>query len=253
MLLTWIIVFIVGVAIGSFLNVVIHRAPRMLLEDLIDYSLLKPASHCVSCKRPLRWYHNIPLFSFILLKGRCAFCSEAISWRYPSIELISGLVGLILLQHFGLTPLFFAAAMCSAFLLCLMMIDWQHQLLPDNLTLSLMWLGLLVNSQHLFVAPEEAIIGAASGYMILWVVAMLYQKITQREGMGYGDFKLLAALGAWLGWQSLPMIVLIASILGSLVGVAAMMFKKYSAKTPIAFGPYLVIAGWWMLIFFPIH
>ncbi len=247
------IVFIIGLIIGSFLNVVIYRLPKMIEEENSNYSLLLPRSQCAHCKHTLRWFHNIPLLSFLFLKGRCAFCQAKIAWRYPIVELGTGIIGVILLWRFGVTELFFAAALFSAVLWALMWIDWQTQLLPDQLTLLLLWVGLLINASSLIVSPASAIIGAVAGYSLLWLVAMIYSKLTQREGIGYGDFKLLAAVGAWLGWENLPMVVLIASLMGVAVGIALMIIKKYTRLTPIAFGPYLAMAAWIALVVCPIH
>lgn len=242
------IVFIAGLIIGSFLNVVIYRLPKMIEEESSNYSLLLPRSQCAHCKKTLHWFHNIPLLSFLFLKGRCAFCQAKIAWRYPVVEVGMAMIGAVLFWRFGLTELFFASAFFSAILWALMWIDWQTQLLPDHLTLLLLWAGLLVSTASLIVSPASAIIGAIAGYGVLWLVAKIYLVLTQREGMGYGDFKLLAAIGAWLGWENLPMVILIASLMGMVVGVFLMVTKKHTRLTPIAFGPYLAIAAWLALI-----
>jgi leader peptidase (prepilin peptidase)/N-methyltransferase len=227
--------------LGSFLNVVISRLPK-------EKSLLLPASHCPKCKHKLKWIHNIPVFSYFYLKAKCAFCHKKISFVYPLVELLSGAACVFLYLHFGFDRLFIETSLFSLFLIALVFIDFEHQLLPDELTLLLLWLGLLLSILPGFTEPADAIIGAAAGYFSLWFIAKMYEFVTKREGMGYGDFKLLAALGAWAGWQALPWIVLIAALLGSAVAITLVLLKKANAKTAIAFGPYLAIAGWVVLI-----
>lgn len=235
------LIFLVGLCLGSFLNVVIYRLPK-------DLSIVFPASHCPKCKHKLKWIHNIPLFSYIYLKGKCAFCRKKISWIYPLVELLAGVTCAFLYIHFGSNRLFFETVVFSLMLIAMIFIDFEHQILPDELTLSLLWIGLLVSILPGFTTPEEAIVGAATGYFSLWFIAKMYEFVTHREGMGYGDFKLLAALGAWTGWQALPWIVLVAALVGSVVALALIGLKKANGRTAIAFGPYLAVAGWIVLL-----
>lgn len=235
-------IFIISLCIGSFLNVLIHRTPREL-------SILLPASHCPVCHHALKWTHNIPLLSYLMLKGRCRFCASRISSQYPLVELLTGIMGVFLFWKFGLTPAFIATAFFSFVLIALIVIDLEHQLLPDILTLSLLWAGLLASLYPIFVSPEQAIMGAAIGYLSFWLIAKLYEHIRGHEGMGYGDFKLLAAIGAWVGAKSLLEVVLISSLLGTAVGLTLLISKKANSKTPIPFGPFLAIAGWVVLVF----
>jgi leader peptidase (prepilin peptidase)/N-methyltransferase len=241
--LTLIYCFIVFLCLGSFLNVVIYRAPK-------NINIVYPNSSCPHCHHKLHWRHNIPLLSYLMLKGKCAFCHRAISKRYFIVELITGVIGIILFWHYGMTfnLQFIAVSILSFVLIILIFIDLEYQLLPDIFTLGLLWLGLLFNLSHLFASPSDAIIGAACGYLSLWSIAMIYKHFTKNEGMGHGDFKLLAALGAWTGWQSMINIILIASLSGLLVGGYLMLKQKVNSRTPLAFGPYLAIAGWIMLI-----
>ncbi|MDX1734208.1 MAG: A24 family peptidase [Halioglobus sp.] len=251
---------LLGLCVGSFLNVVIYRLPLMLEsqwrrnsialleleEETTDrpLNLATPNSHCPHCGAPVKPWQNIPVVSYLLLRGKCGNCSVAISPRYPIIELITGLVSLSLLWHFPPgTPLLGALILTWA-LIALTMIDIDHQLLPDNITLPLLWLGLLFNIAGTFTALSSAVIGAAAGYLLLWSVYWLFKLATGKEGMGYGDFKLLAALGAWMGWQVLPMIILMSSVVGAVIGIALMVIKRRGREIPIAFGPYLAIAGW---------
>lgn len=247
-------VFICFVCLGSFLNVVILRYPK-------EQNIVFPASRCPHCHHVLKWFHNIPLLSFIFLKKKCAFCQHKISFRYFWIELLTGLIGGFLFYHTGFhfNFLFFSLSIFSLILIILIFIDIDYQLLPDLFTLGLLWLGLLasIRSPFIFTSPQEAILGAVVGYLSLWSVAMIYQYFTKTEGMGYGDFKLLAALGAWAGWRAILPIILIASISGLIAGVYFMIRHKATSKTPLPFGPYLAIAGWIMLIwphsgFFPL-
>lgn len=235
------LIFMLGLCLGSFMNVVIYRLPR-------DLSIILPASHCPKCKHKLKWLHNIPLFSYVYLKAKCAFCHKKISWKYPFVEVLTGTVMAFLYLHFGFDRLFLEVSLFSLILIALVFIDFEHQLLPDELTLGLMWLGLLVSVFPGFTTPEEAILGASIGYFSLWLIAKMYEFVAKREGMGYGDFKLLAALGAWAGWQALPWIVLMAALLGTIVAVVLLTLKKATAKTAIAFGPYLAVAGWVVLL-----
>ncbi len=256
-----------GVVIGSFLNVVIYRLPIMLQKDwynqCVDYlnlastdfpmarqtfNLVTPRSRCPHCQYVLSALANVPIVSFIFLAGRCRHCRQPISWRYPLIELFSGLLTVYLLWHFGWSWQFGFSLLFSWALLCMVFIDIDHQLLPDSLTLSLLWLGLLVNNWQLFCSIHDALLGAIIGYMSLWIIAKLFLLTTGKEGMGHGDFKLLAALGACLGWQMLLPIVLFSSLMGSVVGLFLIVFKNYQRHAKIPFGPYLALAGFFSLL-----
>lgn len=256
---------IIGLAIGSFLNVVVYRLPMMLRNSWLQecrsslqlsaetnfpqpFNLFWPRSHCPHCKNSIRWRDNIPLLSFLWLQGKCAHCKQALALRYPLLELASMLVSIIVFERFGLTTQAIAALLFSWSLLALSCIDLEQQLLPDQLTLAMLWLGLLFNLGNFFTDIRSATIGAVAGYLILWSIAWVYQQITKKVGMGHGDFKLLAMLGAWLGWQSLPLVILIASLLGSIIGLTFLALKKYGRDTQIPFGPYLALAGWLALL-----
>lgn len=255
---------LLGLVVGSFLNVVIYRLPLMMqaqwrrdCSELLEHepsrppprlNLATPNSHCPHCQAPVRPWHNIPVLSYLALGGKCASCGARISPRYPVIELLTGLLTLWLGLHYGASPQLLGAILFSWALLTLSVIDIDTQLLPDDITLPLLWLGLLFNLGGHFVPLADAVLGAAAGYLILWAVYWLFKLVTGKEGMGYGDFKLLAALGAWLGWQSLPMIILLSSLVGAVVGIALMAIKRRGREIPIPFGPYLALAGWLSLI-----
>jgi leader peptidase (prepilin peptidase)/N-methyltransferase len=265
-----IVILVLSLLIGSFLNVVILRYPIMLfrswlidskdlaedlpehhaLKDLVSpYTLSKPASHCPRCHSPVKAWQNIPIISYLLLKGKCSGCVEKgqetkISIRYPLIELATGLLSLALLIKFPFSIQLAAMLVFTWSLVAMSMIDIDHQILPDTMTLSLMWLGLLLNIDHTFVDLQSAVIGAMAGYLSLWSVFWLFKLATGKDGMGFGDFKLLAALGAWFGWQFLPMIVLLSSIVGAVVGIAGIIILGRDKNIPIPFGPYLAAAGW---------
>ncbi|MBI5938783.1 MAG: prepilin peptidase [Betaproteobacteria bacterium] len=247
-----------GLAIGSFLNVVIHRLPRMLEREWrqqcaelrgetsqleADYNLLVPRSACPACGHHIAWHENIPVLSFLMLGGRCAECKTPISWRYPAVELITGLLFGLAVWQFGVDGRTLAALALLGLLIALAFIDLDAYLLPDSLTLPLLWLGLLVNLQSLFVPLDEAVIGAMAGYSSLWAVYWLFKLATGKEGMGYGDFKLLAGLGAWLGWKMILTILLASSIVGASVGIGLILFAGHDRARPIPFGPYLVMGG----------
>jgi len=240
MIMFYLVIAVMGLCVGSFLNVMIYRLPREL-------SIVLPSSHCPRCKHKLRWWHNIPLFSYIFLKAHCAFCHKKILFRYPLVEILSAVISVYLFYQFEWSLVFVETVLFSWILLVLIFIDFEHQILPDILTLSLLWLGLLASIFPVFTTPADAIIGAVAGYMSLWLIAKVYEFMTHREGMGHGDFKLLAALGAWTGWQVLPWIVLVAALLGAVVAIVLVVLKRANAKTAIAFGPYLAIAGWIVL------
>ncbi len=251
---------LLGLVVGSFLNVVIYRLPLMmqaqwrrdcceLLEqpapaDEPALSLAVPNSHCPACKAPVRPWQNIPIFSYLALGGKCANCKVSISPRYPVVELLTGLLTLWLGLHFGASLQLLGAVLLTWALIALTLIDYDTQLLPDDITLPLLWVGLAFNLTGTFVPLADAVLGAIAGYGILWSVYWLFKLLTGKEGMGYGDFKLLAALGAWLGWQALPLIILLSSLVGAVVGIALMVIKRRGREVPIPFGPYLAAAGW---------
>lgn len=257
-------VAIVGLCVGSFLNVVIYRLPQIMQQEWrhecqlflnIDtataevvepMTLSRPASSCPACGHRIRWYENIPVLSWVFLRGKCSSCKTGISIRYPLVEIGTMLVSIIVVMAFGPTLTMLAALIFSWVLIALTGIDFDTQLLPDSLTLTLAGLGLAVNSQHLFVSPTQAIWGYVIGFLILWVVYIIFKLVTGKEGMGYGDFKLLAAFGAWLGPLMLPLIILLSSLLGAIIGIILLRVKK--ENQPFAFGPYLAIAGWIALI-----
>ena len=259
---------LLGLVVGSFLNVVIHRLPRMLERDwdaqaaeLLEqremkeaanrllgtepsrYSLVTPPSACPHCGHRIRAYENIPVVSYLFLRGRCATCKMRISLRYPVIELASGILSAYIGWRFGLTLAMAGALVFAWSLIALTAIDIDTQLLPDDITLPLLWLGLLVNLNGAFVPLASAVIGAVAGYLSLWSVYWLFKLATKKEGMGYGDFKLLAAIGAWLGWKMLPAVILLSSVVGAAVGIAMIVFARHGRNTPIPFGPYLAVAG----------
>ena len=255
---------ILGLLVGSFLNVVIYRLPLMMESrwrrdccELLEVAqekegsplnLATPNSHCPHCKASIRPWQNIPVVSYLLLGGKCANCAVPISLRYPALELVTGLMTMALAWHFGLSPALLGAVLLTWSLIALTMIDVDHQLLPDDITLPLIWLGLLFNLNGAYVSLQEAVIGAMAGYVALWSVYWLFKLLTGKEGMGYGDFKLLAALGAWLGWQALPLIILLSSLVGAICGIALMIIKQRGREIPIPFGPYLAMAGWIALL-----
>ncbi len=254
----WPTAIVVGLCIGSFLNVVIHRLPRMLEQQWQEqcaelrgdapaeaprYNLVVPRSACPSCGRPIRAHENIPVLSWLALRGKCAGCGARISARYPLVELLGGLAALAAVVRFGVTPQALAAGLLCWTLLALTFIDFDTQLLPDNMTLPLLWAGLVANLWGLFAPLQSAVIGAVAGYLSLWTIYWLFKLLRNKEGMGYGDFKLLAALGAWLGWQMLPLIVLLSSAVGAIIGIGLILFRGRDHNIPLAFGPYLAIAG----------
>ncbi len=249
---------VVGLAVGSFLNVVIHRLPRMMEAEWAAQcaelegrpappaqrlNLWLPPSHCPSCQARLPLRHNIPLASWLLLRGRCGFCGAAISARYPAVEALTALVSALVGWHFGWQPATAAALALAWVLIALAFIDAATTLLPDELTQPLLWLGLLANLAGLFVPLPEAVVGAVAGYLSLWSIYWVFRFATGKEGMGHGDFKLLAALGAWFGWRMLLPVVLLSSLVGALVGVALIVLRRHGRDVPIPFGPYLAAAG----------
>src|SRR3984957_17808714 len=265
-------VYLLGLMIGSFLNVVIYRLPIILERDwrsqatdllhpssdaspasapLERFTLSTPRSACPRCKAPITALQNIPVVSWLVLRGRCASCKTKISARYPMVELATGLLSAWVAWHFGIgVPAAFALVVTWA-LIALTGIDIDHQLLPDNITLPLMWVGLLaavaigpVAGAALPVSPQDALIGAAAGYVSLWLVFHAFKLVTGKEGMGYGDFKLFAALGAWLGWELLPMVIVLSAATGAVLGILLIVLRGRDRSAPMPFGPYLAAAGW---------
>ncbi len=259
-----------GLAIGSFLNVVIYRLPLMLerqwraqcaeitgqaarLEGE-PVNLVKPRSRCPSCSAQIRAIHNIPVLSYLALGGRCASCSAKISPRYPLIELATAIVSGVVAWHFGFGWQAALALVFSWYLIAMTGIDLDRQLLPDVLTLPLLWIGLLASLCPAagFASPRDALIGAAAGYLVLWGVFQAFRLVTGKEGMGYGDFKLFAAIGAWLGWQSLPLVLLLSAVVGAAVGITLIVMRRHGRNVPIPFGPYLAGAGWIAMLWGPL-
>lgn len=256
---------VLGLVVGSFLNVVIHRLPKIMeqqwerdcaefrdedVPDATPYSLAFPGSHCPNCNAEISAAQNIPVLSYMFLKGRCANCSISIPIRYPLIELSTAIIWILCGLAFGVSNTLAAALLLTAVLISLTAIDLDHQLLPDSLTLPLLWIGLLINIDENFVTLESALLGAVFGYLCLWSVYWLFKIITGKEGMGYGDFKLLAALGAWFGLSALPTIVLLSSLVGAVVGVALIITGRQNRETPMPFGPFLAGAGL-IYLFYP--
>lgn len=259
---------ILGLLVGSFLNVVIHRLPKMMEADWQQqsrdfllangdiktlpesaasaprFNLMVPASRCPHCGHKIKPWENIPVLSYLALRGRCAGCKANISIRYPIIELVTGLLSVAIIYAFGATLAGLLALVLTWCLIALTMIDVDTYLLPDDIVLPLLWIGLIANSFGLFTDLSSALWGAVAGYLTLWSVYQLFKLITGKEGMGYGDFKLLAALGAWMGWQMLPQIILLSSLVGAVIGISLMVIRGRDKNIPIPFGPYLAIAGW---------
>lgn len=251
---------VLGLAIGSFLNVVIHRLPRMMenewrtqcaelegreLSDTGRYNLLAPRSRCPSCETPIRARDNIPVLSWLLLGGKCAACKATISPRYPIVEALTACLSALVAWKFGFGWTAGCALVLTWVLIALVFIDADTTLLPDDLTLPLLWLGLLANLMQLVpgVTLRDAVLGAVTGYLVLWCIYWAFKLATGKEGMGYGDFKLLAALGAWMGWKALLPIVLLSSVVGAVVGIALIVLARRGREVPIPFGPYLATAG----------
>ena len=256
-------VFVLGLLVGSFLNVVIHRLPIMMQRDwraqareflelpgepATTFNLILPHSHCPHCDHEIRPWENIPLVSWLALRGKCSSCKAPIRKRYPLVELACGLLSAYVAWHFGFTWQAGAMLLLTWGLLAMSMIDVDHQLLPDSIVLPLLWLGLLVNLFGLFTTLPDAVWGAVAGYLSLWSVYWLFKLVTGKEGMGYGDFKLLAMLGAWGGWQVLPLTILLSSVVGAVLGTIMLRVQKADSGTAIPFGPYLAIAGWIALL-----
>ena len=263
------VVFAFCLVIGSFLNVVIHRLPIMMERDWREqceeleksppahalptgrFDLVAPRSRCPACGTPIKAWQNIPVVSYLLLGGKCAKCGESISARYPLVELATGVLAAICAWRFGVGWEAAMAVVLTLALIPIALIDAETQLIPDAIVLPLLWIGLAMSlfapmegATTLFIPPRDAIIGAMAGYLSLWSVYQLFKLVTGKEGMGYGDFKLLAALGAWLGWQQLPQIILMSAVVGAIVGIALIVFRQHERSVPIPFGPYLAAAGW---------
>ncbi|MFC5458447.1 prepilin peptidase [Massilia niabensis] len=253
-----------GLLIGSFLNVVIHRIPKMMQRESDNYvahesgkelphtdryNLMVPRSACSHCGHQIGALENIPVVSWLALRGKCRKCKAPISPRYPAVELLTGLLSALLVWTFGSGVAGLATLLFAYLLIAMTFIDVDTQLLPDDLTFPLLWAGLLVNLDGTFVPLHDAVIGAAAGYFVLWAVYWLFKLVTGKEGMGYGDFKLLAALGAWLGWAMLPTIILLSSVVGALVGISLIVFARRGRDKPIPFGPYLAAAGMIALLY----
>jgi len=260
-------ILFLGLCVGSFLNVVAYRLPLMMERDwkndchdflelappsvdsrLSSLNLATPASACPNCGHNLRAWENIPVLSYLLLKARCSSCGTKISIQYPMVELLTGIASLGVALTFGVTLQTLAALLFTWVLLALTLIDLKKQLLPDNMTLPLLWSGIFFSFFELFTDLKSSVIGAMAGYLILWSVYHLFKLLTRKEGMGYGDFKLLAALGAWAGYSYLPQIILVSSVVGSVAGITMLLFGKTKQQQPIPFGPYLAVAGWIALL-----
>jgi leader peptidase (prepilin peptidase) / N-methyltransferase len=249
---------VLGLLVGSFLNVVIHRLPHMMQRDWREqcawiegkevetsqpYNLVVPRSACPVCQHPIAWYENIPVLSWLVLRGRCSACSAPISKRYPLVEMLTGFLFAYAAWHWGAGMQILLVWGFLAALLALAFIDLDTQLLPDSITLPLAWVGLLVNVNGVFCPLDQAVIGGVAGYLILWMIYHLFKWLTGKEGMGFGDFKLLAALGAWLGWKMLLPIVLAASFSGALIGIGFIVFAGHDRAKPMPFGPWLALGG----------
>lgn len=267
-----VVVFLFALLVGSFLNVVIYRLPIMMYREWQEqceelqradtpelpdkpFNLVVPRSACPSCGAKITAWQNIPVISYLFLRGRCAGCKQSISSRYPLVELLTAVLCGVVAWRLGFSLEALMAIGLTFTLVAISLIDYDHQLIPDSIVLPLLWVGLAMSLFHetvpgtvLFVSPRDAIIGAIAGYLSLWSVYQLFKLVTGKEGMGYGDFKLLAALGAWLGWQSLHLIILLSAVVGALFGLAMILFRGRDRQLPIPFGPYLAAAGWVTLL-----
>jgi leader peptidase (prepilin peptidase)/N-methyltransferase len=262
------VAFSFALMIGSFLNVVIYRLPLMMQRDWREqcdelskepapdlpegkFNLVVPRSRCPSCGAAIKAWQNIPVLSYLLLGAQCSNCQKSISVRYPLVETMTAILAAICAWHFGFGWEALMAIGLSFALVAISLIDADHQIIPDSIVIPMMWAGLIASLFHplaaadtLFIVPQDAIVGAVAGYLSLWSVYQLFKLITGKEGMGYGDFKLLAALGAWLGWQALPTIILMSAVVGAIIGIALIVFRGRDRQIPIPFGPYLAAAGW---------
>jgi len=255
---------LIGLLVGSFLNVLIYRLPKMMHRDWREqareilelpveaqaatFNLVLPNSSCPHCAHEIKPWENIPVVSYLFLRGKCSSCEAPISLRYPLVELTCGVLSAYIAWHFGFTWQAGGMLLLTWGLLAMSLIDADHQLLPDSLVLPLLWLGLIANSFGQFTSLEDALWGAIAGYLSLWSVYWLFKLVTGKEGMGYGDFKLLAMLGAWGGWQVLPLTILLSSLVGAVLGLLMLRLRNAETSTPIPFGPYLAIAGWIALL-----
>ena len=269
------LVFFLSLLIGSFLNVVIYRLPIMMerewraqCEELAEteatdipagrFDLVFPRSRCTSCDAQITAMQNVPIVSYLILRGKCASCGSSISKRYPIVETLSAILTAIVAWRFGFGWESAAAVLLTWTLIAISVIDIDHQIIPDSISLPFVWIGLMLSLFHpmqgsevLFIDSETAVVGALAGYLSLWTVYQLFRLLTGKEGMGYGDFKLLAVLGAWLGWQMLPLIILLSAIVGAVVGISMIVFRRADRSTPIPFGPYLAAAGWIAMLWGP--
>lgn len=256
---------LLGLIVGSFLNVVIHRLPKMMERDWLQqaqemlhpdqpqpeqpvYNLVLPHSHCPHCQAEIKPWQNLPLISYAMLRGRCGSCGERISVRYPLVELLTAVLSGVVAWQFGFGWAAGAMLLLTWALIALSLIDADTQLLPDSIVLPMLWLGLIINSTGLFTDIHSALWGAVFGYLSLWTVYWVFKLVTGKEGMGFGDFKLLAMLGAWGGWQVLPLTILLSSLVGAILGIIILKSRGDSNATPLPFGPYLAIAGWVAII-----
>ena len=264
------IIGLLGLAAGSFLNVVIYRLPIMLKQHWSDecrellsvpgstagdrnqtYNLVTPRSACPQCGHEINALENIPVISYLVLRGKCRVCGAPISLQYPLVEILTAVLSLLVAWYFGYSWQAAAALLLTWALIALSVIDLQTSLLPDSITLPFIWLGLLVNMGEILTDLHSSLLGAVCGYLSLWLVYHLFKWLTGKEGMGFGDFKLLALLGAWMGWQMLPLIILASSFLGAMVGIGLILFRGQDKNIPIPFGPYLALAGWIALLWGP--
>ena len=267
------VAFAFALIIGSFLNVVIYRLPLMMHREWLEqceelqstqapdipegaFNLLVPRSQCPSCGNTIEAWRNIPVLSYLLLGAQCAKCQASIAVRYPLVELLSATLAAVCAWHFGFGPEAAMAIVLSFVLIAISLIDVDHQIIPDSIVIPLLWIGLamslfhpLAGAESLFIAPQDAIVGALAGYLSLWSVYQVFKLITGKEGMGYGDFKLLAALGAWLGWEALPTIILMSAIVGAATGIAMVVFRGRDRQQPMPYGPYLAAAGWITMLY----
>ncbi len=256
-----------GLCVGSFLNVVAYRLPLMMERDwknechefleleppsfddrLTSINLATPTSACPNCGHDLRVWENIPVISYLLLKAKCSSCKTSISAQYPVVEFLTGITSLVIAYKFGVTLQTVAALFFTWALIALTLIDLKKQLLPDSITMPLLWFGIFISLFNVFTDLKSSVIGAIAGYLILWSVFHLFKLLTKKDGMGYGDFKLLSALGAWVGFSYLPQIILISSVVGSIAGISMLILGKTKQQQPIPFGPYLAVAGWIALL-----
>ena len=266
------VAFAFALMIGSFLNVVIYRLPLMMQRDWHEqcddlskepapdlpegkFNLVVPRSRCPSCGAPIKAWQNIPVLSYLLLGAHCSNCRQSISVRYPLVETLTAILAAICAWHFGFGWEALMAIGLTCVLVVISLIDFDHQIIPDSIVMPLLWVGLTMSLFHplagadtLFISPQDAIVGAVAGYLSLWSVYQLFKLVTGKEGMGYGDFKLLAALGAWLGWQALPTIILMSAVVGAVIGIALIVFRGRDRQIPIPFGPYLAAAGWIVML-----